>query len=252
MMAGMSHVEINREYWDTLADGYAEGARRQWAREEPAWGNYDAPQSRVPMLPAALSGVDVLELGCGTGYISAWAARAGARPVGLDNSARQLATARRMQHEFDLRFPLLHADAERLPLADDRFDLVISEYGASIWCDPHRWVPEAARVLRPGGRLVFLRNSTLSMLCVPDVGVATDRLLRPQAGMYRMSWESDPGVEFQPTHGDWVRLLRGAGFEVEDLVELYAPDDAQQDGDYFTAEWARQWPVEEVWFARRR
>ena len=38
----------------------------------------------------------------------------------------------------------------------DRFDLVISEYGASLWADPYAWVPECARVLRPGGRLVFL------------------------------------------------------------------------------------------------
>jgi hypothetical protein len=67
-------------------------------------------------------------------------------------------------------------------MADAAFDLVISEYGASIWCDPYRWVPQAARLLHPGGRLVFLRNSTLLMLCVPDVGVATDRLLRPQPG----------------------------------------------------------------------
>jgi len=252
MMGGMSHVEINRTHWDVLAPSYARDARRSWSQPEPTWGIFDAPQSQVPMLPADLAGVDVLELGCGTGYVSAWAARAGARPVGLDNSARQLATARRMQHEFGLFFPLVQADAERIPLADAAFDLVISEYGASIWCDPYRWVPEAARLSRPGGRLVFLRNSTLLMLCVPDVGVATDRLRRPQAGLYRMTWESDPGVEFHLGHGDWIRLLRRSGFEVEDLIELYAPDDATNDFDFVTAQWARRWPVEEVWFVKRQ
>jgi SAM-dependent methyltransferase len=142
---------------------------------------------------------------------------------------------------------------ERVPLADASFDLVISEYGASIWCDPYRWVPEAARLLRPRGRLVFLRNSTLLMLCVPDVGAAGDRLLRPQAGLHRMSWQSDPGVEFHLGHGDWLRLLRTSGFEVEDLVELYAPDDAASAAlDFVTVQWARQWPVEEVWFASRQ
>jgi hypothetical protein len=105
-------------------------------------------------------------------------------------------------------------------------------------------VPEAARLLRAGGRLSFLRNSTLSMLCVPDLGVATDRLLRPQAGLQRMSWESDPGVEFHLGHGDWIRVLRSYGFEVEDLIEMYAPPDAQTDAGYITAEWAKQWPVE--------
>ncbi len=246
----VTHVGINRAHWDLLADSYARHARSHWAQTEPTWGIFAAPQSRVPMLPADLAGADVLELGCGTGYVSAWAARAGARPVGLDNSARQLATARRMQHEFGLVFPLVHADAERPPLADAGFDLVISEYGASIWCDPYRWVPQAARLLRPGGRLVFLCNSTLLMLCVPDVGAATDRLLRPQAGLHRMSWESDPGVEFHLGHGDWLRLLRACGFEVEDLVEVYAPEDARSDYDFVAAQWARQWPAEEVWFAK--
>jgi SAM-dependent methyltransferase len=184
---------INRGHWDVLADNDASHARHHWAQTEPTWGVFAAPQSQVPMLPADLAGADVLELGCGTGYVSAWAAQAGARQVGLDNSARQLATARRMQDEFGLVFPLVHADAECAPFADASFDLVISEYGASIWCDPYRWVPQAAW-LCPGGRLVFLRNSTLLRLCVPDVGAATDRLLRPQAGLHRMSWESDPGA----------------------------------------------------------
>jgi SAM-dependent methyltransferase len=248
----MSYVQTNREHWDTVADNYARQARGNWAQTEPTWGIFDVPQSRVPMLPTDLAGADVVELGCGTAYVSAWAARAGARPVGLDNSPRQLATARRMQDEFGLRFPLIHADAERPPLASSSFDLAISEYGASIWCDPYRWVPEAARLLRPGGRLVFLCNSILLMLCVPDVGVATDRLLRPLAGLHRMSWESDPGVEFHIGHGEWLRLLRSNGFEVQDLIEVYAPEGAETRHEFVTPEWARQWPVEEVWFARRR
>jgi SAM-dependent methyltransferase len=204
------------------------------------------------MLPADVAGADVLELGCGTGYVSGWAARAGARPVGLDNSARQLATAKLMQQEFGLFFPLVHADAEQVPLPDGSFDLVISEYGASIWCDPYRWIPEAARLLRPGGRLTFLRNSTLLMLCAPDVGPATDRLLRPQVGLHRMCWVSDPGVEFHLGHGDWIRLLRTTGFEIEDMIELFAPEDAQDDEDIEGLRWAQRWPVEEVWFARLR
>jgi SAM-dependent methyltransferase len=248
----MSHVTVNRAHWDQKAAGYATFARRHWAQPEPTWGIFNVPQRELPMLPDNLDGVDVVELGCGTAYVSAWAARAGARPVALDNSSKQLATARLMQQEFDLRFPLLHADAERVPLADERFDLAISEYGASIWCDPYAWVPEAARLLRPGGQLVFLRNATLLMLCVPDVGVAGDRLLRPQAGLHRMSWDSDPGVEFHLGHGDWIRVLRANGFEVEDMIEVFAPDEAQRDFEYVTVEWAKQWPVEEVWFARRR
>ena len=112
--------------------------------------------------------MDTIELGCGTAYISAWLARRGARPVGIDITPAQLETARRMQAEFDLDFPLLEASAEDVPLPDESFDLAISEYGASIWADPYRWIPEAARLLRPGGHLVFLVNGTIMILCSAD------------------------------------------------------------------------------------
>ena len=88
--------------------------------------------------------------GCGTGYVSSWLARAGARPVGIDISRRQLGTARAMQAQFGIDFPLVLANAEQVPFQDHSFGLAISEYGASLWCDPHRWIPEAARLLWPG------------------------------------------------------------------------------------------------------
>jgi len=205
-----------------------------------------------PLAVGDLAGLDVGWRIRNTGYVSAWVARAGGRPVGLDNSAQQLATARQLQQEFDLHFPLLHANAEHVPLADESFDLAISEYGACIWCDPDKWVPEAARLLRPGGRLRFLRNSTLSMLCVPDVGTATDQLLRPQAGLRRMSWESDPGVEFHLGHGEWIRVLRRSGFEVEDMIEVRPAPGTTPSHPFVTNDWAQRWPVEEVWKARKR
>ena len=48
------------------------------------------------MLPADMSGLAAIELGCGTGYVSGWMARRGASVVGIDNSRRQLDTARRL------------------------------------------------------------------------------------------------------------------------------------------------------------
>ena len=137
-------------------------------------------------------------------------ARRGARVVGIDNSEAQLATARRMQERHGLAFPLLHGNAEAVPLPDASFDFAISEYGACLWADPARWVPEAARLLRPGGRLVFLVNSYLMALCTPDEdGVAaTDRLRRPAFGLYRLEFPGDSGVEFHPSHAEWIRLLR--------------------------------------------
>jgi len=247
------HVRRNRALWDAWAPKFVANAESNWADTTPTWGIWDIPEAEVGMLPE-VGGRDAIELGCGTAYVSAWLARRGARVVGIDNSAEQLATARRMQRVHGLDFPLLHGNAEAVPYPDASFDFAISEYGACLWADPEHWVAEAARLLRPGGRLHFLVNSWLMTLCMPpeeDVA-ATDRLLRPAFGMYRIEWPGDPGVEFHLSHGEWIRLLRRCGFEVEDLVELRPLPDATTRYPFVTLDWARQWPCEEVWKARKR
>ena len=247
------HVLANRVSWDGDAQNWVERGRTSWAADEITWGIWSVPESELRLLPE-VRGLDAVELGCGTGYVSSWLSRRGARPVGLDNSARQLATARMFQEEFGIRFPLVHADAERAPLRDASFDLAISEYGAAIWCDPYRWIPEAARILRPCGELVFLGRSYLSLLTSPDEDLpATEQLQRDHFGMHRFDWpDADGAVEFALTHGDMIRLLRDSGFEVEDLVEVRAPEGAETPADPLaTAEWARRWPIEEAWKARK-
>jgi SAM-dependent methyltransferase len=246
------HAVRNRDLWTrSNADHTDAQAPEAWAQEEITWGMFRVSESEVEVL-GDVSGLDVLDLGCGVAYFSAWLARRGARPVGLDVTPAQLETARRMQAETGLSFPLVEASAEAVPLPDVSFDLVLSEYGASIWCEPAAWVLEAARLLRPGGRLVFLRNSTLVILCSPDEGPVEERLARPQFGMRRFEW--DGGVEFHLAHGDWIALLRSAGFDVERLVELQAPAEAADHPyyDFVGAEWARRWPAEEIWVARKR
>lgn len=247
------HLLRNRATWDDWAARYVAAGERAWASNVPSWGIWGVPEGDVGMLPADVAGCDAIELGCGTGYVSSWLARRGARVTGIDNSSRQLATARRLQREHAVTFPLVHGDAERLPLRDASADLAISEYGACLWADPYRWVPEAARVLRPGGRLHFLVNSALLMLCMAEQdGVAAgDRLLRPAFDMHRVEWPGDPGVEFHLGHGDWIRLLRANGFAIEDLVELRPPADSTTRYPFVTLDWARRWPSEEVWKARR-
>jgi SAM-dependent methyltransferase len=179
--------------------------------------------------------------------------RRGARVVGIDNSEVQLATARRLQRQYVLDFPLIHSNAEAIAYSDASFDFAISEYGACLWADPQRWVPEAARLVHAGGQLVFLTNSFLLMLCVPpeDDMAATERLLRPAFGMYRVEWPGSQGVEFHLSHGDWIRLLRRSGFEVEDLIEVRPAVGATSRYPFVTFEWARNWPCEEVWKVRK-
>ena len=245
----LGHVGLNRAYWeDEAAAVHGPLAHGHWSATEPHWGLWATPESQVSMLPEDVAGMDAIELGCGTGYVSSWLARTGARPVGIDISEKQLATARAMQAEFGVDFPLVLGDAERVPCQDARFDLAISEYGASLWCDPYRWIPEAARLLAAGGRLVFLRPSPLFALCVPPEGQASTALLRPQFGLRRLDWGTS--TEFNLPHGELLRLLRSHGFMVEDLVEIQAPRDVHRDFAYVSADWAHNWPSEEIWKTR--
>ena len=247
------YVLKNRASWDLQAASYAVSGERAWEAEEPSWGILNVPERALHLLPDDLMGFDTIELGCGTAYVSAWLARRGANPVGIDNSPKQLETARRLQSKHGIEFPLHLGNAERTPFAGSSFDFAISEYGASIWCDPYKWIPEAGRLLRPGGQLVFLVNSLLLMLCIGEDEDApvTTRLERDYFGMHRFDW-SDGAAEFHLNHGDMIRLLRANEFKIEDLIEIQVPADATTSYPFVTAEWAHRWPCEEVWKARKR
>jgi SAM-dependent methyltransferase len=247
------YVAQNVAVWTKAnADHTGPRARDAWSQEDITWGVFEVPESDVNAL-GDVGGVDVVELGCGTAYFSAWLAKRGARPVGVDPTPAQLETAREMQREFGRAFPLVEAVAENVPLPDASFDVALSEYGASIWADPYRWIPEAARLLRPEGRLVFLRNATISMLCMDLKGV-TERLQRPYRALRRIEWPDTKEVEFHLPIGELIDVLRASRFDVERLVELYAPESARTHEyyEYVTAEWAQKWPAEELWVARKR
>jgi SAM-dependent methyltransferase len=246
-----SEVAANRKVWTQANREYADDhARRAWAAEDITWGIFNIPERQVGVL-GDVRGLDVVELGCGTAYFSAWLARRGARPTGVDVTPAQLGSARRCQERFGISFPLIEADAGDVPLPSGSFDLAVSECGASLWCDPDRWIPEAARLLRAGGRLVFHTTTVPVAMCSPQPsGSAGQELLRPEREVHRLVTPGG-GVEFHPGHGDWIRIMRASGFAIDDLRELYAPPDAP-DHSYYelaTAEWARQWPVEEIWAA---
>ena len=160
-----------------------------------------------------------------------------------------------MQAEHGLEFPLIEGDAEAVPLPDASFDFALSEYGASLWCEPERWIAEAARLLRPGGRLVFLTNSPLLVLCsAPDSLVATDRLARPQFGLRRVEWDDEDGhsIEFHLPHGEMLRVLRDARLRGRGAARAAGARRTRPARyEFVTLEWARQWPCEEIWVARR-
>ena len=247
------HARRNRAQWDAWAADYVDAGKRAWSSPEMTWGVWSVPESELHVL-GDVSGKRVLEAGCGTAYWSAWLARRGATVTGLDNSPKQLETARALQQEHDLEFPLQLGTAEAMPFEDGSFDLVFSEYGASIWCDPYLWIPEAARVLAPGGQLIFLANAVIFMLCASDSEEPPGTTLRrPYFGMHRFEWPDDDSVEFHLPHGEMIRLLSDCGLQVEALVEVQAPEGAKPHRypSLPTPEWARQWPSEEIWKARK-
>ncbi|MBI2942322.1 MAG: methyltransferase domain-containing protein [Chloroflexi bacterium] len=241
----------NRAHWDRISDWYQARHGPQLNANEYAWGVWALPEDELRVL-GDVAGKDVLELGCGGAQWSIFLARRGARPVSLDNSARQLDHARRLMAEMGVSFPLIHASAEDVPLDAGSFDIVFCDHGAMSFADPVRTVPEAARLLRPGGLLVFNMSSPLWSICVsPTSDRVEDALQTDYFGMHRFEYE-DQQVEYQLPYGEWIRLFRRNGFVVEDLVELRPPEGATTTyEDYAARGWARRWPAENIWKARK-
>jgi SAM-dependent methyltransferase len=250
------HATENRDYWNGMAHDWVASGERSWRQDEPTWGTWAVPERELEMLPGDMRGMRAVELGCGTAYVSAWMARRGAEVTGIDVSERQLETARRLADEHGLALTLLHGSAEATPFTDESFDFAISEYGAAIWCDPEVWIPEAFRILKPGGRLVFLGNHPLATVCSPlDGSRVTERLERPYFDMRELDWtrvDVDPGgVEFCLTHADWYELFRRVGLVVEDYREPRPAEGATDSPFPVPAAWARRWPSEHVWKVRK-
>jgi SAM-dependent methyltransferase len=245
------HQQHNREFWDADADDYQAVHGADLTARALAWGAWRFPEAELGVL-GDTRGLDVLELGCGAGQWSIALAADGARPVGLDQSLVQLkhATVNREHARVDL--PFVAASGEATPFRDESFDVVFCDHGAMSFCPPAVTVPEVARLLRPGGLLAFSQTTPLLYLTWDERRQRQDtRLHRSYFGLGRLDL-GDGTVDFQIPHGEWFRLFREHGFLVEDLIELRPPDDATTTYDDFAPhEWARRWPAEQIWKARK-
>ncbi len=85
-------------------------------------------------------------------------ARRDGQVVGIDPAANQLKTASRLEEQYQLGIEFVEGFCEALPFPGSFFDFAISEYGSSLWANPLRWIPEALRVLKTGGRLVLMTD----------------------------------------------------------------------------------------------
>jgi SAM-dependent methyltransferase len=245
-------LERNRRGWDAASSEYQRRNAARLPSDEPTWGVWGIPERELRAL-GDVAGLDVLELGCGGAQWSIALARRGARCTGLDLSGSQLASARAGVAEAGVAVRLVHASATATGLAGASFDLVFADHGALNFADPADVVPEAARLLRPGGRLVF-SCPTPWLACCRD---AATREVGPAlaadyfGGLGRL--EAEGMVEFVLTYGEWIRIFAGAGLRVDDLVELRAPEGAWTTyRGYAPPGWARRWPAEQLWKLSKR
>jgi SAM-dependent methyltransferase len=231
-------TRANRLWWDAVADSYqAEHGRFLGGGDQPRfiWGPEGLDEAAAQLLgpTRALAGRTVVEFGCGAAQCAGWLAAQGAYAFAFDLSSRQLAHARRQDSQRPRAVRLFQADAQHVPLADGCVDVACSAYGALPFvADSGAVLLEAARVLRPGGRLVFSVTHPLRWALPDDPGVAG--LTISSSYFDRTPYvESDADgrptyVEHHRTLGDWVKEIVAAGFVLTDLVEPEWPPDLTQ------------------------
>lgn len=247
----MSYLAKNKSKWNETSSDYQKLHESQLGIVEPTWGVWALREKDLQIL-GDVAGEDVLEFGCGGAQWSVALAKRGARVVGIDLSAQQLEHARTLVKRERVEVTLIEANAEHVPLPDASFDIVFCDHGAMTFADPTKTVPEAARLLRPGGLFAFNHSAPLLELAYdPNTDTVGDRLLHDYFELKEI--ESDGMVTFQLPHGAWIRLFRESGFMVEDLIELRPPENASTTyAGYAPLGWARRFPAEEIWKLRKR
>jgi ubiquinone/menaquinone biosynthesis C-methylase UbiE len=243
------HVRKNRRYWERVSERYQREHETQIGGARPVWGVWGIPESRLGVL-GDMRGKRVLEFGCGGAQWSRWLSEMGANPIGLDLSLNQLRHARGSMRRTGASFAVVNADAERTPFTDESFDVVMCDHGAMTFADPFRTVPEASRVLRPGGLLAFSHSSPFHFVCWDDEeDRVTERLSHDYFGMRKWNQET---VDFMLPYGSWIRLFREHGLVVEDLIEPRPAPRARTTYEWFAPlEWARRFPAESIWKLRK-
>ena len=233
----------NRLWWDFDADSYH--------REHSRFLGQDRPEGRFLWSPeyfdeadqrllGDVSDKDVLEFGCGSAPCSRWLKHDGVKTITAFDISHGM-----LRHAFDTAtgtppLPLVQADALDMPFADNSFDVAFTAYGAiGFVADSGKLMHEAARVLRPGGKLVF---SVLH----PFRWVFQDEPGEEGLVAYLSYFDRSPYIERDPltrtityaehhrTIGDRVRELLHAGFILDDLIEPEWPETLEESFNQFS------------------
>jgi ubiquinone/menaquinone biosynthesis C-methylase UbiE len=245
----VTSIEANRRLWNKISVEYQQEHDPRIGAAPRLWGCYSIPDEQLGAL-GDVTGQRVLELGCGAGQWSRSLAEEAAYVVGFDLSEAQLAAARAAMGSVG--YGLVQGAAEQLPFAADSFDLVFCDEGALLWAPPDVAVPEAARVLRRGGRLVFTVMSPWATVCYDDEAEAVTTRLNHDYFTLGPLDEGDGATAYYLTYGDWVRTLRRAGLIIDDLIEPRpGPDQRNGYGAMEPPDWAYRWPIEMLWVTHK-
>ena len=245
----MASIRANRQHWNLTSRSYQEDHDPQIGAAPRLWSMYSIPDAHLHAL-GEVTGQRVLELGCGAGQWSRSLAAEGATVVGLDLSEAQLAAAATAMRAA--RYPLVQGAAEQLPFAAASFDLVFCDHGGLSWAPPHLAVPQAARVLRRRGRLVFTVTSPWFAACYDsDTDRVAASLRHDYFGLGTIT-EDHGAASYQLTYGGWIKTLRGAGLVIDDLIEP-RPEPGKSSSYMETdpPDWACHWPAEMLWIAHK-
>jgi SAM-dependent methyltransferase len=240
----------NVSAWNKWSDGYQE--KHGWllaGSNAEAWGLWRRLESEIGVL-GTVDDRDVLEIGCGAAHWSIALARRGARATAVDPSTKQLAHARAAAKTASVQVQLLQGYAEALPVGSASFDIAFSDYGGLSWAPPAESIPEAARVLRPGGVLAFCTHSPLFFMFWDDQRQTLAQT--PQRSYFDIATRRvEDAVDYQLPYGDWIALFAANGLTVERLLENRPLDNVSTTFKDRPLDASRTYPVENIWRLRK-
>lgn len=204
-MAKGHHEHVNNQF-GAQADAYLNSAVHAGGRD----------LTRLGERLAAEKAASVLDLGCGGGHASYVAAQHVSSVVAYDLSHEMLEVVRaEAKKRGYTHLTTTQGYAEKLPFADEQFDIVISRYSAHHWHDVGSALREVKRVLKPQGRVIFMDVSSPGHPLL-DIWLQTVEALRDTSHVR----------DYSP--GEWLSMLTDAGLAIsavsQERLALAFPD----------------------------